>query len=197
MPFTLIPNALQSHLMYSRSIAVSLAPIWKSSKAQQSEVQTSLISCSTTSQIQVPGKQKSSLEKSVMSTDGGLHPLQQFPTCVPCLPPAESDFNFSSLTVLLYSAYPTQDNSCIQDHLLIPQTPLQPWAFRVHSGLQFESRPLVLQGKLFHLVLGALPWHITPLWSPAMLIPVEILTSAQPFTKMLHRLLHCGCTLLT
>lgn len=32
--------------------------------------------------------------------------------------------------------------------------------------------------KVVPLGAGGVPWHITPLWSPAMLIPVEILTSA-------------------
>lgn len=114
MPLTLIPSALQSCLMYSRSMAVSLVPTWKSSKAQQSEGQRSLRSHSTTSQIPGPGKQQASdmsdsvtTDKSVMSTDGGLHPLQQFPTCVTCLPPAESDFQLQLYYLVMHILHET------------------------------------------------------------------------------------------
>lgn len=131
-----------------------------------------------------------------MSTDGGLYPLQQFPTCVPCLAPAESDFSFSCIYYLVM-------------HILHKTTP----AYRAISFCprhhcspgppEFIQEPSLSQGLWWSkgscstwwwgLCHGVSPqcgaqqcWFQWRPWPPLHSL----------WHKMLHRLLHCGCTLL-
>lgn len=101
---------------------------------------------------------------------------RESPTHVTFLPPAKSAGLPFQLCWWHISC--TTHTSCVQDRVLLPQAPLHPQTCRVHSGAQLESKPLKLQGNLLQLVLRTMLWHITPLRSPAMLFPAELLASS-------------------